>query len=172
MAVPEPLVPLAEIATTHGLDGWLKLKLFNPETTLFSTLDRIFLEKDGTRVEREIEFSKPHRGQLLVKLREIAGIDEAKKWIGWTVSAPEANLPALAPGEYYNYQAVGLEVFDLNGNRIGTVARTWSTAGGELYVVQGLEREHLIPAVKDIIEKIDFAAGKMIINPPEGLLDL
>ena len=42
----------------------------------------------------------------------------------------------------------------------------------DLYVVQGATKEHLIPAVKDIIEKVDFASGKMIINPPEGLLDL
>ena len=172
MAVIEPLVPLAEVTTTHGLDGWVKLKLFNPETALFSTLDRVYLEKDGTRIEREIESSKPYKRQLLIKFRGITGIDKAQRLVGWTVSAPEASLPKLAPGEYYNYQAVGLEVFDMDGNRIGVVTRTWSTGGGELYVVQGPEREHLIPAVKDIIEKIDFAAGTMIINPPEGLLDL
>jgi 16S rRNA processing protein RimM len=172
MAVSGPLVPLAEITTTHGLDGWLKARLYNPETTLFSRLDRVYLEKNQTHVEREIEASKPYKGQLLIKFREIAGIDEARNWIGWTICAPEAALPVLAQGEYYNYQAVGLEVFDLEGNHIGTVARTWSTAGGELYVVQGADREYLIPAVKDIIEKIDLAEGKMIINPPEGLLDL
>jgi len=39
-------------------------------------------------------------------------------------------------------------------------------------VVTGEHKEHLIPAVKEIVEKIDFAAGKMTINPPPGLLDL
>ena len=172
MAVSEPLVPLAEVTTTHGLEGWVKLKLFNPETTVFAALDRVYLERDGARVERDIESAKPYKGHLLIKFRDVSGIDDAQKWIGWTVAAPETSLPPLAPGEYYNYQAVGLEVFDLNGNRIGTVMRTWSTPAGELYVVKGAEREHLIPAVKDIIEKIDFSEGKMIINPPEGLLDL
>ena len=52
------------------------------------------------------------------------------------------------------------------------IARTWSTPGGELYVVSGDSKEHLIPAVKEIIEKVDFVTGKMVINPPEGLLDL
>ena len=67
---------------------------------------------------------------------------------------------------------VGLEVFDTKGERIGVIVRTWPTPGGELYVVNGPSKEHLIPAVKEIIEKVDFAAGRMIINPPEGLLDL
>jgi 16S rRNA processing protein RimM len=84
----------------------------------------------------------------------------------------ENALQPLQPGEYYHYQAIGLEVFDLNGERIGIITRLWSTPAGELYVVQGSEKEHLIPAVKEIIEKVDLAAGKMIINPPAGLLGL
>jgi ribosomal 30S subunit maturation factor RimM len=47
-------------------------------------------------------------------------------------------------------------------------SRTWATPGGELYVVNGAFKEHLIPAVKEIIEKVDFAAGKMFINPLKG----
>ncbi len=78
----------------------------------------------------------------------------------------------MNPGEYYQYQVIGLEVFDLHGARIGVITRTWPTPGGELYVVRGEDKDHLIPAVKEIVEKVDFAAGKMIINPPDGLLDL
>jgi ribosomal 30S subunit maturation factor RimM len=47
-----------------------------------------------------------------------------------------------------------------------------STPSGDLYVVQGEVKEHLIPVTKEIVEKIDFAAGRMIINPPSGLLEL
>ena len=78
----------------------------------------------------------------------------------------------LKPGEYYHYQVVGFEVFSTAGERIGVISSVLSTAGGELYVIQGREREHLIPAVKEFIDKVDFDAGKMIIDPPPGLLDL
>ena len=60
----------------------------------------------------------------------------------------------------------------LNGENIGTIISTMSTPGGEIYVVQGATKEHLIPAVKEIIEEVNFATGKMVINPPVGLLDL
>ncbi|HTN72528.1 MAG TPA: ribosome maturation factor RimM [Methylomirabilota bacterium] len=168
----ERLIPLGEIVTTHGLDGWLKLNPFNPETTALFSVRIVYLEKDGIRSEQELESIKPHRSQFLVKCRGINGIGEAGKLIGSTLSIPEASLPLLDSGEYYHYQAIGLEVFDLRGKRIGIITRTWSTAGGELYAVQGENREYLIPAVKEIIEKVDLAAGKIIVNPPDGLLDL
>jgi len=65
-----------------------------------------------------------------------------------------------------------LEVVDLQGRSIGTVTDVLPTAGAGLYVVRGPSKEHLIPAVRDIIEKIDFDTGRMTVNLPEGLLDL
>jgi 16S rRNA processing protein RimM len=109
---------------------------------------------------------------LLVKLSSVDQIDAAAKWVGSILYVAEQSLDSLSAGEYYHYQVIGLEVFDTKGERIGVVARTWSTPGGELYIVNGASKEYLIPAVKEIIEKVDLAAGKIIINPPAGLLDL
>ena len=168
----ERFVPLGKIVATHGIEGWLKLNPYNPKSpTLFSTQE-IFLEKSGIRSPQRLQAIKTHKKQLLVRLEGEEGINAAKKWIGSTVFVAEARLPALAPGEYYYYQAVGLEVFDTQGTRLGTITRLWSTPGGDLYVVQGEAKEYLIPVVKEIIEKVDLAAGRMIINPPAGLLDL
>jgi 16S rRNA processing protein RimM len=170
--VSERLIPLGEIVTTHGLDGWLKLNPFNPETTALFSVQKVYLEKDGMRWEHELESIKPHKNQCLIKFRGLKEIGEAEKWIGWTLCIAESSLPILDSGEYYHYQTIGFEVYDLQGERIGIITRTWSTAGGDLYVVQGVDKEHLIPAVKEIVERVDFAAGKMFINPPDGLLDL
>ena len=58
------------------------------------------------------------------------------------------------------------------GEWVGILTRIWFKEGGDLYVVTGTNKEHLIPAVKEIIEKIDLPGGKIIINPPAGLLEL
>jgi 16S rRNA processing protein RimM len=107
-----------------------------------------------------------------LRLEGVDGIDEAKKWIGWAVSIAETELPPLQTDEYYYYQVVGLDVFDARGARIGTITRLWPTPGGDLYVVSGETKEYLIPVTKEIIQKIDFDAGRVIIDPPEGLLEL
>lgn len=168
----EPVVPLGEIVATHGLKGWLKLNPFNPATTTLSSGAQVVVDKAGNQSVHELEASSPHKRQLLVKLRDLNGIDDAERFVGSTLSVAESALEALAPGQYYHYQVIGFEVFAVSGERIGTILSTLSTPGGELYVVQGTAREHLIPAVKEIIEKVDFDTGTMIVNPPLGLLDL
>ena len=168
----ERLVPLGELVTTHGINGWLKLKPYNPQTTLLNSTIEIWLEKDEARSLHRIEASQPYKGQFLLKLSSVDQIDAAAKWVGSILFVAEQSLDSLSAGEYYHYQVIGLEVFDTKGERIGVVARTWSTPGGELYIVNGVSKEYLIPAVKEIIEKVDLAAGKIIINPPAGLLDL
>ncbi|MFQ5902266.1 MAG: ribosome maturation factor RimM, partial [Candidatus Binatia bacterium] len=81
-------------------------------------------------------------------------------------------LQPLRPGEYYYYQVIGFDVFDIQGGWVGIITGIWPKKGGDLYVVTGTSKEYLIPAVKEVIEKIDLPGGKMIINPPAGLLDL
>jgi 16S rRNA processing protein RimM len=165
-------VPLGKIVATHGLDGWLKLNPFNPETAAFDSIREITLDQNGARSAHELESSKRHAHQILVKLKGVDAIDDAQKWVPSTFLVDAEALGTLAPGEYYHHEVVGLEVYDVQGKRIGVITRTWSTPGGELYIVQGAEKEYLIPAVKEIVEKVDFTAGRVIINPPEGLLEL
>ena len=168
----EPFVPLGEIVTTHGLNGWLKLDPFNIDTTALASGVEVILEKGGARSVHRIEASQRHRNQLLIKLQDVNSIDDAAHQVGSTLLVAEAALAGLAPGQYYHYQVIGFEVFSVSGERIGIISATLSTAGGELYVVQGTAKEHLIPAIKEFIDRVDFTNGRMIIDPPEGLLDL
>lgn len=166
------LVPLGEIVTTHGIEGWLKLKPYNSRTTTLSLTQRIFLEKGGICSPQWLQSSKPHKGHLLLRLQGIDGIDAAKEWVGAVLSVAEEALQPAGPGEYYYYQTVGLDVFDTEGHWIGIITRIWTKEGSDLLVVTGERKEYLIPAIKEFIEKIDFPGGKVIINPPAGLLDL
>ncbi len=168
----EGLIPLGVLVTTHGIDGWLKLQPYNPQTTTFHSTLEIFLEKGEQGSPQQIEDVRFYKGHLFIKLRGIDTLDQAQGWVGATLSVPEAALPPLSVGEYYYYQAIGLDVFDRQGVWIGTVTQVWSKAGGDLYVVQGAGKEYLIPTTKEVVEKVDLPGRKMIINPPEGLLDL
>ena len=170
--MPDGIVPIGEIATTHGIAGWLKLNPYNFESPLLSALSDVILVKDKTRAAVQVESARPHRRQILLKLCGINDIESARRWVGYTLAVPEEALAPPIPGQYYHYQVIGFEVFDTNGGRIGVVTQIWSTPGSELYVVAGLDKEHLIPAVKEMISEVDFAAGRMIVDLPAGLLDL
>jgi 16S rRNA processing protein RimM len=168
----EPLVPLGEIVATHGLLGWLKLNPFNPETTALKRGAEVFIDRAGEQTAFLLEASTPHNRQLLIKLQQVDSIEAAADYVGSTLSISESTLEVLAPGQYYHYQIIGFEVFTTGGERVGVVQSTLATAGGELYLVQSGSKEHLIPAVKEIIDKIDFFNRTVTIDPPAGLLDL
>jgi len=170
--VPEQLVPLGELVSTHGLDGWLKLNPYNPQSTLLYSTKEVLLEKDGIRSLHYLKRSRVHQKNALVKLQGIDEINHAKKLIGSVLYVGETALQPLEPGEFYYYQVVGFNVLDTHGEWIGKITRIWFKQGGDLYVVAGISREHLIPAVQEVIEKIDIRARKMTINPPEGLLEV
>ena len=170
--VHERLVPLGELVATHGIEGWLKLRLYNPQSTILSSARDVVLEKGGVSFPHCLEGSSIHKRLVLVKLRGTNDINHAKKWVGSILLVGEEALQPLGPGEYYYYQVEGFDVLDTNGEWFGKVIRIWFKEGGDLFVVSGASRDYLIPAVKEVIEKIDLHAREMTINLPEGLLEV
>ncbi len=166
------LISLGKLVATHGIAGWLKLKTYNLQSPILNSARQIILQKGEINSPHYLELSRPHKGNVLVKLKGINGIDDAKEVVGSTLLVTEEELQPPGPGEYYYYQALGFNVFDTHGVWIGKITRIWFKEGGDLFVVSGASREHLIPAVKEVIEKIDLPGEKMIINPPDGLLDI
>jgi 16S rRNA processing protein RimM len=169
----EPFVPLGAIATTHGLDGWLKFNPFNADTSALVAGRHIVLDLGDHHGEFELAANaKPARNQLLIKLHGVDHIDAAQRWVGATLSVHERDLAPLAPGEFYHYQVIGFEVLQKNGASIGTLAAILTTAGNDILVVKNGGKEVLIPAVKEIVDRVDFDRQRIIVDPPEGLLDL
>ena len=169
----EPLVPLGEIATTHGLDGRLKLNAFNADSNVLVAGCVVHLDLGSVHGEFELAAdARPIKNQFLLKLRGIERIENAQRWVGATLSVAENVLESLAPGQYYHYQVIGFEVLHKDGTRIGTIESLLATAGGDILVVKEGDKEYLIPAVKEMVEKVDFERRQVIVDPPEGLLDL
>jgi len=84
----------------------------------------------------------------------------------------DVDLDSLAPGEYHFQQLIGCEVFQQNGELIGAVDEIVKLPGQDLLSVNRAGAQVLIPMVKQIIIEIDVLAKKIVVNPPEGLLDV
>lgn len=104
---------------------------------------------------------------------KLAGIEDregAAALRGEWVLAREDILPALPEGEYYRYQLLGLRVVTTDGRDIGVIEDVFSTPENDVYVVRGENGEVLIPAVEDVVQEIDVAAGTVTIEAIPGLL--
>jgi 16S rRNA processing protein RimM len=116
----------------------------------------------------EVENTWMHGDHLIFKFQGIDSISDAEKLAGAEVSIPFEQRAELHDDEIYQSDLIGCEVFDVTGRSLGVVTDFEETGGPPLLHVGNL----LIPFAKSICTTIDPANKRIIVNPPDGLLDL
>jgi 16S rRNA processing protein RimM len=167
-------VLVGRIARTHGLRGDV---VVDPETDFleerFAAGARLLIRRaDGTLATLTIEAARFHKGRPIVAFEGIDSIEDAEA-LGrpelWIDAATRGELPA---GEFYHDALIGCRVETLRGEVIGTVSRVEGTRGAARLVIPRGAGEVLVPLAEAICPVIDPAARRIVIDPPEGLLEL
>ena len=123
-------------------------------------------------VQKKIIHSiRTDREFLIISFHGISSREEALMLRNAMIEVDSSMLPALGKNEYYYHQIIGLSVVTVDGEMIGKVTEIMETLSNEVYVVQGMDKEYLIPAVKSVIAGINLNTGTMTITPIDGLLD-
>jgi 16S rRNA processing protein RimM len=91
---------------------------------------------------------------------------------GRWLAVPEAEALPPGPGRFYPWQLEGCRVFTETGQEVGRVTGVESSPAHDLWVVHDGRGEHLIPAVPAIVLEVDLAGRRIVLRPPEGLLEL
>jgi len=104
-----------------------------------------------------------------LEIEGVEDIDTARALIGCQVFIPFDKLEKLSEGEYYWRDITGLEVFTEDGRKLGEIENIFNTGSNDVYVCTGGEREILLPAIEDVIKKIDLEKGFMVVELLEGL---
>lgn len=125
-----------------------------------------------------IEAARPYtaggKPQMLITFDGVYDRDSAERLRGvrLLVDAEEIAL-SDDPDEFHDFQLVGLAVELTTGEKIGEVSRVNHGPGADMLIVARPDgRQTLIPFVKAIVPDVDVAGGRIVITPPEGLLDL
>ena len=109
---------------------------------------------------------------MLVSLAGCESADAARALTGRLLALPEDAALPPGPGRFYPWQLEGCRVLTEDGRLVGEVAAVERSPAHDLWVVRDGAREHLIPAVAEIVSEVDLAARRVVIRPPEGLLEL
>jgi 16S rRNA processing protein RimM len=117
-----------------------------------------------------IEAVRAHKGQALLKLLGVDDANAAETLRGYLLLVPIEQARKLPRGAYYLYQIEGLEVYTTGGELVGKIDEVLSMAANDVYVVRGPGVEDptgelLVPAVKEIVKKIDVEGGRVVIMP-------
>ncbi|AEB43432.1 ribosome maturation factor RimM [Verrucosispora sp. FIM060022] len=121
-----------------------------------------------------VEAVRWHQGRLLVAFEGVLDRDVAEALRGTLLTVDSADVaPPEDPEEFHDHQLVGLAVVTPSGERLGEVARIDHAPASDLLVLRRPEgRTALIPFVKAIVPEVDLAGGRVVVDPPGGLLDL
>lgn len=170
---PDDLLLVGRVARAHGNKGQV---IVNPETDFpndrFVAGQELIVEHRGAVVLKTIESVRFQQGRPIIGLHGIGTMNDAEALAGAELKVPAAALPPLPPRTFYRHDLVGCEVRRPDGARIGEVIGVEGPLERSRLVVQTGSREALIPMVDGICVSVDAAAKIIVVDPPDGLLDL
>jgi 16S rRNA processing protein RimM len=169
----DAMAVVGRIARAHGNRGQV---IVNPETDFpeqrFKAGAKVFAKR-GALVEPLIVTAvRFQRGRPVIGLKGVESMNDAEALAGLELRVPVEELALLPAGTFYHHDLVGCHVVTERGEEVGIVEAVEGAAGKNRLVVMGPRGEILIPLATEICRTIDVAGKRIVIEPPEGLLDL
>ena len=163
------LLVVGEIVKVRGLHGCLKVLTSMEMQNIVTGIKFVYLEDVlGQRKSHDIRVITASGKFLFLELTDITDRESAQTLVGYKVLIPRDKLKDLSPGEFYWRDIIGLDVYDEKGNFLGRIESIFPTGSNDVYVCRG-EREILLPAIADVIRRIDIEKKIMTVRLLEGL---
>ncbi len=169
----DDMVTVGRVARAHGNRGAV---IVNPETDFAEARFRIgrdvFARRAGQLRCLTIEAVRFQYGRPIVSFRDVTTMTEAEALAGAELVVPAADLETLPEGAFYRHDLVGCRVVTATGALLGTVAAVEGERDCSRLVVRTPAGDVLVPLARGICVRIDPGAREIVIDPPEGLLEL
>lgn len=167
---------VGKLVAPQGLKGQIRVNPISDFPERFTKPGIRWLQKEDEEPEKiELINGKqiPGKSIYIVSFKNINDRNSAEKLIGNNLLVGSKERPELKENEFHFLDLVGLDVkLEPKSNSIGQV-KDLSSAGNDLLVIElNNGKEVLIPFVEEIVPIIKIAEGWVLINPPNGLLDL
>ena len=165
---------IGEIVRPHGLRGEMRVMPLTDDPSRFSRLAECVLwdAARDVREPRRLRSARTAGDTLLVALAGCETPEAARSLTGRLIAIHERDVLPLREGTFYPWQLEGAVVVTEDGREVGRMTGIEQGPGQDRWIVRDGAREHLIPAVADIVVDVDLAARRIVIRPPDGLLDL
>lgn len=167
----DELLLVGQITTPFGIHGQLNLHAITNRPEHLRRVSTVFVGENLTPYT--LKRAAPHKSSVLIMtLDGIDGRDAAERLRGQEVYIRQADAMPLDEDEYYLHDLPGLRVETVDGATIGTVKEVLETGANEVLIVTRPEGgEALIPMIRDVVKRLDIAAGVVVIEPLPGMLD-
>lgn len=164
---------LGKIAKKFSFKGEVLLYLDTDQPELYENMESVFVDLGKNLVPFYIETAQLHKGDFLrVKFEDVDTEAEADEILGSEVYLPLSALPPLEGNQFYFHEIIGFAVEDQRLGPIGEIVGVNDTTAQPLFEIEWNTRQILVPMIDDFIIEVNRAQKKIILNTPEGLVDL
>ncbi|MCB0357296.1 MAG: 16S rRNA processing protein RimM [Bdellovibrionales bacterium] len=166
---------VGRVKEAHGLRGELYVKLRSKRADWLEQIENVFLAKSeqGMEIKKfHLEKAKVHKEGLILKLKEISDRTQAEQCKGQFMLIPSSLLLTSDEKNYYFYEIQGFKVIDSKLGEVGVIKNFGSNGAQDLILVEGRFGEVDIPYIDEFIDKVDFKKREILMNLPEGLVEL
>ena len=164
---------LGKIIKKFSFKGEVLVKLDTDEPELYENMDALFIDLRNNLVPFFIESSQFHKSELLrVKFEEVDTEEDADSILKCDVYLPIEFLPKLEDNKFYFHEVIGFTVEDINFGKVGIITAINDSTAQSLFEIDRDGTQILIPMNDDFIKKVDKKKKLIIVDTPEGLIDL
>jgi 16S rRNA processing protein RimM len=164
---------VGRIARAHGIRGQV---IVDPETDFpeerFQPGAELFIERGGVAEPIRITAVRFHRARPIIGVDGVATMNDAELLAGRELRVPLERLAPLPAETFYRHDLIGCVVMTTKDDRVGEVSNVEGTLAGSRLVIDGPRGEILIPLAAEICVTLDVDAKRIVIDAPEGLLEL
>lgn len=158
-----------KIVTTHGIKGEVKIMPYTDTPELLCEFERLFIGKSYEEIA--IERSRAFKNMVIAKLKGYDTPEDAEKLRNKLLYMHRDDLE-LDENTYFIQDLIGIEVSDADsGFLYGKITDVMQTGANDVYVIQGADREYLVPAIPEVVISTDIDENTMTIRPLEGLFE-
>jgi 16S rRNA processing protein RimM len=165
------LIAIARVARPRGVRGELLAEVLTDFPERFDGLDEATaVLPNGGRRELKIENAWFQNDRIVMKFEGVDSIEAGDELRDADICVPETDAVVLDEGEFFDWQLEGCTAVTVDGETLGKVKELLRTGGTEVLVIEG-EKEYLVPFAESICTEVDIENKRIVIDPPEGLLE-
>ena len=164
---------LGTIVKKYSFKGEVLAKLDTDEPEYYENLESIFLEVRGKLIPFFVENSQLHKSNLLrLKFEDIDSEPDSETILKCDIYLPLSALPKLEGSNFYFHEVIGFTIEDTNFGKVGIIKGVNDATAQALFEIDNDGKEVLIPVNDEIIKKVDRDKKTILVETPEGLIDL
>ena len=167
----QEFIIIGKVVSTQGNKGEVNVLPLTDSTERFKKLATVFLKNNRGKTITNIEKIRIQKNMVILKLKDIENIEEAKTIVGSFLEVKRKDAVKLPKDTYFIFEIIGLEVYTEDNLFLGKVENVINTGSNDIYIVKDINNKELfIPAIREVVKNINLEKKRITINIVDGLI--